>query len=128
MIPRESSARTRLAAPQAFPFPPLLLSAAPSVGTPPGRAAVKESRTGMLGVALCAEEGRVVRQRGAFPDAVLTLATHPCAELTWVHDCIAVHAAQVTGLGFRSDDPGDPLRVDSANRRHDLHRDRPGRH
>jgi hypothetical protein len=79
-------------------------------------------------VALRTNERLVVRHGRTFSDAELTFATHPRAELTWMHGSIPMQTAQMGGLGLRSDNPRDAPRLDSAYRRNNFQCDRPGRH
>ncbi len=75
----------------------------------------------MLGVvALLTNERLVVRHGRTFSDAELTFATHPHAELAWMHGSIPMQTTQVVGLGLRSDNPRDAPRLDSADRRHNF--------
>ena len=70
----------------------------------------------MLSVALRTQESRVVRHGRTLPDAELALATHPRAELAWMHASIPMQTAHVLRLGFRPDNPGGAPRLDSADR------------
>ena len=68
----------------------------------------------MLSLALFTSERLVVWQGRALPDAEFTLATRPLAQVTWMHDCIAVQATQVAAFRLPSDNRGNLLRVNSA--------------